>query len=244
MHRVSSEIRKTLGFRVHDKSALSRLKSYFTEEGTTKERLNKKFEETRRHSAGPAHQMRTSHAFKMRPGLLQDEENPLEPIYYRSLPKWLRAEGAYAPIEIAKIILYLLIPIWAILLLGSRNLGFVEQLSDWFMDFKGISYRPSYEEQVATWKRIDEQGVMTLFGIEPVPGSTLERKLLEESLKDDETVLNEVPKDSAPSTYFTVMAKLKKKQREDDKVSKSIGLEAAKILEESEHNVAGVMESG
>ena len=237
MQRVINGVRSSLGFRIYKKSTFQRWKEYFLEDESSKERLSREFNEKRRQSAGPAATMRRSHAFKMRSGVVTENENPLEPVYYRTLPKWLRAEGAYSPIEIGKIIMYLLIPIWAILLLGSRNMESVENLSHWFNDFRGISYRQTYEEQLSVWKRIDEDGILTLFGVVPVPGSTLERKLLEDTLKEDGDEYSTISKDSAPSTYFAVMSSLKKKQREDDKISHMIGIEAARILDESDLNI-------
>eukprot|EP01064_Diplonema_japonicum_P034072 TRINITY_DN692_c2_g1_i1.p1 TRINITY_DN692_c2_g1~~TRINITY_DN692_c2_g1_i1.p1 ORF type:complete len:239 (+),score=51.88 TRINITY_DN692_c2_g1_i1:53-769(+) len=224
MSVIGRKIRATLGLKIQRQSLKDRVTRFFKGE---KEEKKQDF----RASAGPAQKLRMQSEFRKRTGIKTELDNPLEPEYYKSLPDWLRADGAYAPLEIGKIIFYLLIPIFAIVMLGSRNFTFIQRVVDYTGEYYLKAFAPTYEEQVVSWKKIDQKGLISHYGDNiPVPGSSLARQKYEERMAADDVA----PKSNdAPAEYFRIMSDLRKQQLHDSEVRGIIGDEANQIVKES-----------
>eukprot|EP01063_Lacrimia_lanifica_P032254 TRINITY_DN547_c0_g1_i1.p2 TRINITY_DN547_c0_g1~~TRINITY_DN547_c0_g1_i1.p2 ORF type:complete len:250 (+),score=113.88 TRINITY_DN547_c0_g1_i1:70-819(+) len=162
------------------------------------------------------------------------EENPLEPTWYETLPKWARAEGAYAPMEIAKIIFYLMIPVLAVVSFGSRSRGWVNTMAEYMGDYEVKAMKRTYDELMLGWKKLDEGGLASFYGgNKPIPGSSLDRSMqleAEEREKAAARARGDAKEErNAPAEYFRIMEDMRSRQEADNKLRGVLGEEAAAI---------------
>eukprot|EP01059_Diplonema_ambulator_P003866 TRINITY_DN13564_c0_g1_i1.p1 TRINITY_DN13564_c0_g1~~TRINITY_DN13564_c0_g1_i1.p1 ORF type:complete len:255 (+),score=42.73 TRINITY_DN13564_c0_g1_i1:51-815(+) len=229
---LGRKMRASMGMRIHAKSWSERWLGWMQrkpdEDGAASG--------ARRESAGPARRLRMAGGnFRQKTGIQAEMGNPMEPEYYKRLPQWLRAEGMYAPMEIGKIIFYLLIPIFAIVGLGSRNLGFIQRLIDYTGEYHLKAYNLTHAEQAASWKKVDEQGIKSHYSDNiAVQGSTLANKRYEERVAAYKAA-NEKAEEhkDAPAEYFRIMADLREEQIKAGQIRGIIGDEAKEIMRES-----------
>ena len=231
--------------RVYKKSFLERsLESARTDEATDFDYEGKSGGKRHRGKYGVAYRRKDTAGF-YRQERKDRETNPLEPEYYEKLPDWLRADGMYAPLEVAKLLMYLMMPIFALLVLGSRNVSFVEKLLNWSGEYQHKAIQSTYADQVGMIRKVDEEGLPSLYGDNiPVTGSTLARRLREEAAEKERDNKKRAQEEERGSTaeYFTIMHGLREQQARDLKIRASIGEEAAEIHREA--HAAGLVVKG
>ncbi|KAJ9459988.1 hypothetical protein DIPPA_20380 [Diplonema papillatum] len=229
LKKLNRRVRASLGMSVQNKTFSERMSTWWKGEERPKR------QKVWRRTVGPAYTLKEDAGFKHRRPT-DEKLNPLEPEYYKKLPDWLRADGAYAPIEVAKIIFYLLIPVFAIIGLGSRNLGWVVWASDYLGDYSYKALAPSYEEQVKGWRKLDEEGMPSHYRDNiSMSGSALRKKEegVEAELEERQKLQANVARENAPSEYFTIMNDLRKQQQEDAAKRSAIYHEVDEIIRES-----------
>ena len=175
----------------------------------------------------------TKKTFQVRRARKTQSDNPYEPMYYEKLPVWLRADGMYAPLEIGKLIFYLLIPIVALVALGSRNVDFVENIMEYTGEFMYKAQKTPYDEQLKLIKKIDEEGARTMYGDNiALPGSTKQKRDQEEGIRREMELSPPASATKDNSEYFVIMKHLRQEQKKDLQMRAEIGKEADSILEE------------